>query len=297
MNQKIVPCLWFNRGAEAATHFYKGIFKDVEIGKVTRYAENTPDFTGMKPGEVMTLEITLFGHAFTMLNADGHFQFSPATSLTVSCATLDEVSRYYDGLVEGGQVLMPLGSYPFSEKFAFITDRFGLSWQILYPKQLADPAATEIIPTLLFVGEKFGRAERAMKSWVSIFADAKITEATQMPSGELLHGRFLLFGQEFVAMDGAGEHGFDFTGALSLQIFCDDQDEIDRYWRGLLKSGGSEQACGWINDGNGVHWQITPKILNTLLDDPKTSKRVLDAMFRMKKFDISELKKAAASAD
>lgn len=115
--QKITPFLWFDNQAEEAMHFYASIFKNSKIGTVTRYGDAGP---GPK-GSVMTVSFELEGHQFTALNGGPHYKFTPAISFVVNCQTQDEVDELWDKLSEGGEKL----------QCAWITDKFGLSWQIV----------------------------------------------------------------------------------------------------------------------------------------------------------------------
>ena len=106
---------------------------------------------------------------------------------------------------------------------------------------------------------------------------------------------FELNGQEFVALNGGPD--FTFNEAISFQIMCDDQSEVDRYWEQLTADGGEPGPCGWLKDRFGVAWQVVPKALTRLLEDPDADKaqRVMGAMLQMKKIEIDELERAAAA--
>src|SRR3989344_7345218 len=158
--QKIVPNLWFEDNAEAAAHFYTSLFKDSRITKMSRYGDSAAKVSGRPKGSVLTVEFELCGQAFTGLNGGPLFKFSPAISFFVQ-GTDSEVSELFDRLSDGGAVLMPLDKYPFSEKFGWVNDKFGVSWQVMRGE-----AKQKITPFLLFVGEQHGRAEEAVKFYV-----------------------------------------------------------------------------------------------------------------------------------
>jgi predicted 3-demethylubiquinone-9 3-methyltransferase (glyoxalase superfamily) len=105
---------------------------------------------------------------------------------------------------------------------------------------------------------------------------------------------FELDGQTFVALNGSPE--FTFSEAVSFQVSCETQEEVDWYWRKLTEDGGEEGQCGWLKDRFGLSWQIVPDMLPKLLEDPdpERSQRVMSAMLEMKKLDIEELEQAAA---
>lgn len=158
--------------------------------------------------------------------------------------------------------------------------------------------STKIFPFLWYATE----AEEAAKFYASIFPDSRVNRVTSMqsespsgPPGSVKVVDFTLFGQPFQAMT-AGPHQ-DFNDAISMVVLCDDQAELDKYWNALLKGGGKEQACGWLNDKYGLRWQIVPaRLVDMMADkDPVRSKRVSDAMLQMVKLDIAELEKAYRS--
>jgi predicted 3-demethylubiquinone-9 3-methyltransferase (glyoxalase superfamily) len=154
-----------------------------------------------------------------------------------------------------------------------------------------------ITPCLWFNTE----AEDAANFYTSVFEDAKILdisrygEAGPGQAGTVLTVSFELRGQEFVALNGGPE--FTFSEAVSFQVSCESQDEVDRFWR-ALSEGGEEGPCGWLKDKYGLSWQIIPTILPELLSDPdpEKSQRAMAAMLSMHKIDIEELQRAAAQS-
>jgi len=136
-----------------------------------------------------------------------------------------------------------------------------------------------------------GQAEEAANFYVSLFKNSKITNV--MKAGrQTMSVTFRLEGQDFIALNG-GPH-FKFTEAVSLFVSCDTQEEIDDKWKKLTGNGGKESMCGWLKDKYGLSWQIVPPVLGELMNDKDAakSKRVMDAMLKMRKIDISVLKKA-----
>jgi predicted 3-demethylubiquinone-9 3-methyltransferase (glyoxalase superfamily) len=144
--------------------------------------------------------------------------------------------------------------------------------------------------------------EDAAKFYTSVFPSSKLGKITRYgsagprPEGSVMTVGFELNGQEFVALNGGPD--FTFNEAISFQIMCDDQEEVDRYWEQLTADGGEEGPCGWLKDRFGVSWQVVPKALPRLLEDPDAEKaqRVMAAMLQMKKIEIDELEQAAAAA-
>jgi predicted 3-demethylubiquinone-9 3-methyltransferase (glyoxalase superfamily) len=152
----------------------------------------------------------------------------------------------------------------------------------------------KITPSLWFDTE----AEDAANFYVSVFKNSQVLnvsrygEAGPRPAGMVMTVDFELDGQEFIALNGGPE--FPFTEAVSLQVNCETQDEVDRYWS-VLSEGGEEGPCGWLKDRYGLSWQIIPVALTELLNDPDAAKaqRAMAAMLQMKKIDIAVLQAAA----
>ena len=155
----------------------------------------------------------------------------------------------------------------------------------------------KITPCLWFDTE----GEEAARFYTSIFPNSRIVEVARYgsagprPEGTVMTVSFELDGQSFVALNGGPD--FTFNEAISLQVDCDSQDEVDSYWNALTE-GGEEGPCGWLKDRYGVSWQIVPKVLTELISDPDQEKaqRVMAAMLQMGKIEIAELEKAAAGA-
>ena len=144
------------------------------------------------------------------------------------------------------------------------------------------------------------QAEEAASYYTSVFKDARLGsisrygESGPRPAGMVVTAEFELNGQKFVALNGGPE--FTFTEAISFQIPCADQDEVDYYWDRLTADGGQPGPCGWLKDKFGVSWQVVPAGLGTLLGDPDPDKaaRATKAMLSMGKLDIAELRRAHA---
>ena len=154
-----------------------------------------------------------------------------------------------------------------------------------------------ITPNLWFDGN----GEEAATFYTSVFPNSAIGAVTHYPAdspgaeGSVMTVSFTLDGKEFVAINGGPQ--FPFTEAISLEIRCQDQAEIDYYWE-TLAEGGQESQCGWLKDKFGVSWQVVPQAWMDLFTDPDQAKvqRVTSAMLKMVKFDIAELERAAAGA-
>lgn len=134
--QKITTFLMFFGNAEEAMNFYISVFDRSEIISITRYGEHEPAYEAGTEGKVVHATFSLNGQEFMCIDsfANHGFTFTPAISLYVTCETEDEINRYYEKLSQGGQILMPLSAYPFSEKFCWIADKYGVSWQLSLAK-------------------------------------------------------------------------------------------------------------------------------------------------------------------
>ena len=289
--RKIVPHLWFDTEALEAAKFYTSLFDDSRV-------ESSSKMDGTPSGTVEMATIVLSGQEFMLLSAGPYFKFTPAVSFMVSCETKEEVDRLWNALREGGGELMALGEYPFSERYGWLMDKFGLSWQLMYNG--GKSVSQKIAPALMFVGEQCGKAEEAIRYYTSVFSGASVDGILHYgpddkpdKEGTLKFGAFTLEGQRFSAMDSAYDHGFSFNEAISLMVFCESQEEIDYFWEKLSAHPEAEQ-CGWLKDKYGFSWQIVPRILNEMMSDkdPAKSKRVQEAFLAMKKFNIAELERA-----
>jgi predicted 3-demethylubiquinone-9 3-methyltransferase (glyoxalase superfamily) len=288
--QKITPFLWFDNNAEEAMQLYTSIFKNSKLGNITRYGEAGPG----KKGTVMTGSFQLAGKEFMALNGGPHFKFTPAVSFFVNCENEAEVDQLWKGLSDRGTVLMEMNSYPWSAKYGWVNDRFGVSWQV----SLAGTAQT-VFPFLMFVQKQSGKAEEAIRFYTSIFKNSRVAtiqkfgKGSPQPEENVMHARFSLDGGEFMAMDGGLEHQFTFTEATSFFVSCKGQEEVDEFWE-RLSTGGETGQCGWLKDRYGVSWQIVPTRLGELLGDkdPAKAKRVTEAMLQMKRLEIKQLEEA-----
>ena len=245
--QKIIPNLWFDSQAEEAAKLYTSLFQNSRIGRTTRYGKAGYEIHRQPEGKLMTIEFELEGQSFIGLNGGPVFKFTPAISFLVACKTKDEVDALWKELSAGGQALMELGEYPFSERYGWTQDRFGLSWQVM---AMGDrPITQKIIPTLMYVGAVSGKAEEAINFYASMFRNSKVGDILRYGKGEepdkegtIKHAAFTLEGQEFAAMDSAYEHEFGFNEAVSLVVRCESQAEIDYYWDKLIVGGRPASA-------------------------------------------------------
>lgn len=289
----ITPHLWFDKEAKEAAELYTSIFRDSRIKNHTTL-HNTPS------GSVDLLAIELMGQEFKLISAGPLFKFTPAVSFLVACDTKDEVDALWKELSNGGSALMGLGEYPFSERYGWTTDRYGLSWQVMFTG--GREIEQRITPMLMFVGEQCGKAEEAINFYASVFHNAKVGHILRYgknedpdKAGTIKHAGITLDGQSVALMDSAGAHNFTFNEAISFIVSCDNQEEIDYFWSKLSADRKAEQ-CGWLKDKFGLSWQIVPTAMGEMLSGRDETKlaRVTEAFLKMKKFDIAKLKDAYA---
>ena len=287
----IVPHLWFDKEAKEAAEFYVRMFPDSRIIS-THVLQDTPS------GDAETVDFELAGQPFEAISGGPIFQFNPSISLMVACRTAEEVDTLHKALADGGTELMPLAEYPFSQRYSWVQDRYGLSWQLMLVQ--GPPPAQKIAPHLLFSGDAGGKATQAIHFYTDVFTnshidpvynDAESMADSSAPKATVIN--YSLLGQRFSAMDHGFDADFTFNEAFSLIVYCDSQEEIDYYWNKLSHVSEAE-ACGWLKDQFGVSWQIVPRQIEEMMatgtDDQL--QRVVQALIPMKKLDIVTLEKA-----
>jgi predicted 3-demethylubiquinone-9 3-methyltransferase (glyoxalase superfamily) len=298
--QAITPHLWYDKEAREAAEFYTSVFPESSITNVTTLRD-TPS------GDADTVSFKLWGYEFMAISAGPLFKFNPSISFMVNFDPAQDkdaktrIDAVWKELVEGGQVLMPLDKYPFSEHYGWVQDRYGLSWQLILTNPEGE-VRPPIIPSLLFVGDVCGKAEEASDFYLSIFEEARRGSIARYPQGmepekegTVMFTDFTLAGQWFTAMDSAQRHEFAFNEAISLMVHCDTQEEIDYFWEKLSAVPEAEQ-CGWLKDKYGVSWQIVPKAMEEMMSKGTREQidRVTQAFLPMKKLDIAALEEAYA---
>jgi predicted 3-demethylubiquinone-9 3-methyltransferase (glyoxalase superfamily) len=297
-NQNIVPHLWYDKEANEAAEFYASIFPDSKITNITTL-HDTPS------GDSDVVSFELWGQKFMAISAGPLFKFNPSVSFIVNFDpsrekdAREKINEVWNKLSEGGTALMPLDKYPFSERYGWIQDKYGLSWQLIFTNTEGEERPT-IVPSLMFVGDKCGKAEEAINFYLSVFKNSKQGLIARYPQGmepdkegTIMFSDFMLENQWFAAMDSAREHKFSFNEAISFMVYCDTQEEIDYYWDKLTAVPDAEQ-CGWLKDKYGLSWQIVPREMDETMSKgtPEQIARVTKAFLKMKKFDLAELEKA-----
>ncbi|MCW2538978.1 MAG: 3-demethylubiquinone-9 3-methyltransferase [Frankiales bacterium] len=298
----ITPHLWFDTQAREAAEFYAVVFPHSSVTHVTT-------LHGTPSGDCDLVAFQVWGQDFMAISAGPEFTINPSISFIVNfdpirdanaAALLDQI---WPQLVDGGKVLMPLDAYPFSSRYGWVQDRYGVSWQLMLTNPAGEPRPA-IIPALTFVGDVAGKAEEATDSYLDVFAQAaggsERGQLVRYPEGmapdvpgTVVFSDLRLGDTWLTAMDSAREHDFAFNEAVSLVVQCSDQTEIDRYSDQLSAVPEAEQ-CGWIKDRWGVSWQITPIDMNDMLVNGTDEQvaRVTEAFLSMKRFDVATLRAA-----
>lgn len=296
--QKIIPHLWFDTEAKEAANFYVSVFPQSKITSAT-VLHNTPS------GDCDMLSFELMGYSFMAISAGPYFKINPAISFMVNFDPSQDsdartrIDEIWNKLSVGGKVLMPIDAYPFSERYGWIQDKYGVTWQLILTNPTGE-IRPPIIPSIMFAGNVWCKAEEASDFYISVFKHSKRGALVHYPAGmepakegSVMFTDFALENQWFAAMDSAGSHDFVLNEAVSFLVNCDTQEEIDYYWKKLSAVPESEQ-CGWLKDRYGVSWQINPVRLGEMMQwgTPQQIDRVTQAFLQMKCFDIDALEKA-----
>jgi predicted 3-demethylubiquinone-9 3-methyltransferase (glyoxalase superfamily) len=293
----IKPHIWFDQEAKQAAEFYTSFMPDSTIN----YANHFP----MPGGDCEVVEFTIAGQPFFGISAWKGPGINPSISFMINFDpsrdpdAAKRIGEVWNKLIENGKVLMPLDSYPFSERYGWVADKYGVSWQLI----LTNPSGEErpvIVPSLLFTEPVAGKADEAIDFYCSVFKDSKRGNTAPRPedmgpdkAGTLMFADFYIDQTWLAAMDSAHPHGFGFNDALSLLIPCETQEEIDYYWSELTSDGEPGQ-CGWLKDKYGVSWQVASTVMLDALKNgsPEQITRVTQAFMTMKKVDIAALQRA-----
>jgi predicted 3-demethylubiquinone-9 3-methyltransferase (glyoxalase superfamily) len=283
MKKSITPCIWFNNQAKEAATLYCSAFENAKI-------------TAQSP---IVTEINVSGQSLVLLDGGPMYQANASISFFYNCKTGAEFDRIWSALGKEGIVLMPADKYPWSEKYGWINDTFGVSWQLSFDSR--NQTGEKITPCLMFTGKQYGRVDEAIAHYSSIFKNPSVNgilryTANESPDqeGKVKHAEIMLNGQKFMLMESAASHNFSFTEGVSLTIYCETQEEIDYYWEKLTQSG-KESMCGWLVDKFGVSWQIIPSILGKIMNDPGKAGKAAKAFMAMRKLNIEQIVQASLS--
>ena len=282
MDQRIIPAIWCDAADDEAARFYADVFRE---GSVVEQA----------PGLAAT--VSIHGFRLSLINGGDQYAPNPSISCILNFDPLlfggeDQARAYLDELYErlsSGGVLMELGEYPFSPRYAWVRDRFGMTWQLM----LTDPAGEPrpfILPSFMFGGTNHANAEEATEAWIALFDDSRrgvlyrYEEGGPMAAGTVMFTDFTLRGTWMSARDSGASHDLTFTPGVSMIVSCQDQEEIDHYWTGLSAVPEAER-CGWCVDRWGVSWQVVPHNIAELMADVAVREKIL----QMGKIDLTRL--------
>ncbi|NML71304.1 VOC family protein [Chryseobacterium sp. RP-3-3] len=281
MNNNIFPCILCGGDAKKSADFYCELFN----GKITVDTE-------------VVINIELFGQKIMLLNGPQQ-EKNPSVSFMVICDTENEVQQYWDKLKEGGEVLMDLDAYPWSKKYGWIQDQYGVSWQLYLGEKASDQ---KLVPTLMFIHHNNGKAVEAIEFYTKVFPNSSIGNISKYEDGgesvenpeHVMHAHFTLNDYSLFCMDSSHDHQYDFNEGISMVVMTDGQEETDYFWNSLSAEGGNEEVCGWVKDKYGLSWQIFPKQSMKLVSDPDKDKvqKVLQAIMKMKNIIIKDLEEA-----
>ncbi|MGM7667659.1 VOC family protein [Microbacterium sp. A93] len=299
MSQKIIPNVWFDRNADEAGAFYMDIFPGATATIGARYPDDVPDWQADFAGKTLTVDLVIDGYLLTLVNAGDEYRPNGSVSFMLNFdplrfdddrdAAQAQLDQTWAKLSDGGAVLMELDEYPFSPRYGWVQDRYGVNWQLLLTSPEGDPRPF-LIPQLMFAGPVQNRAREAATFYFSLFPDAAVGFVADYPektgpadAGSVMFGEFRLAGQWFSMMDSAVEQDFTFTCGVSLEVRCADQAEIDRYWDALTTVPEAE-VCGWLADQFGLSWQIVPENMGELMSRPGAYEK----MMKMKKLIVAD---------
>ena len=282
MDQVITPAIWCDGTADEAAQFYTDVFRDTSI------VEQVPG---------LAATVSIHGFRLSLINGGNQYAPNPSISCILNFDPLlfggeEQARAYLDELykrLSTGGVLMELGEYPFSPRYAWVRDRFGMTWQLMLTDPDGDPRPF-VIPSFMFGGTNHANAEEATDAWIALFDNSRrgvlyrYKEGGPLDAGTVMFTDFTLRGTWMAATDSGTFHDFTFTPGVSMIVSCRDQEEIDRYWAGLSAVPEAER-CGWCVDRWGVSWQVVPHNIAELMADAATRDKIL----HMGKIDLTEL--------
>ncbi|MGV2985020.1 VOC family protein [Microbacterium sp. AGC85] len=299
MSQKIIPNLWFDQNADEAGAFYTEVFPGATAIVGARYPDDVPDWQAEFSGKTLTVDLVIDGYLLTLINAGEQFRPNASVSFMLNFdplrfdgdrdaarVALDET---WARLADGGVVRMELGEYPFSPRYGWVEDRYGVNWQLLLTNPEGEPRPF-LIPQLMFSGPVQNKAREAAEFYTSLFPDAEVGFIAEYPTqtgpadaGSVMFGEFRLAGQWFAMMDSGVEQDVRFDCGVSLEVRVADQDELDHYWNALTTVPEAE-VCGWLADRYGLSWQIVPENMGELMQRPGAYAKMME----MKKLVIAD---------
>ena len=303
-SQQIVPNIWCRRNAQQMGEFYSSILPEARAQIASRYpSTGLAEFQHGFEGEPLTVALHIGEYEIVLINAGDEFRPGPALSFMLNfdpamfgedeAAARAQLGNIWRELADGGTERMPLGEYPFSKRYGWVEDRFGVNWQLMLTNPEGEPRPF-VIPALMFNGREHSVAAEATDFYVSLFAGVPggAAAANRQVYGErtgtagpesLAFGEFRVGDQWFMASDNGSGVDHAFSCGVSLEVRCAGQYEIDRLWSALSNNAHAEQ-CGWAEDRFGVAWQIVPDNMDELMQRPGAFEHLMS----MKKLVIAD---------
>ena len=227
------------------------------------------------------------------LNGGPGFNINPSISFFLSMENEAKTQSLWEKLTVDGKILMPLNKYPWSDKYGWCADKYGVNWQLM----LGHKSKSKLMPNMLFTGQQNGKANEAIHYYTNLFKGATVINIDTYKKGEpdtegnIKYAQFELNELSFGAMDSSAPHQFSFNEAVSFIITVDTQEEIDYYWNYLIQNGAPGK-CGWLKDKFGISWQVVPTCLGKFMTNPAIAPKAAYAFLQMSKFIIADLEKA-----
>lgn len=297
---RIIPNIWCDGTALEAAEFYAGIFREGAITKIVTYPEEgLPDFQANMAGRPLTVDVEIHGRPLTLINAGPEFRPNHSISFLLNfdpaafgddgddVAKRTDLAREYldevhDALIDGGESMMELGEYPHSPRYAWIRDRYGVTWQLM----LTDPSGEDrpfLTPSFMFGGPNQDKAREATDSWISLIDASARGALVEYDHGAVMFTDLRLAGEWFAAMDSAVPQDTTFNEGISLLVEAAPGEELDRLWNALSSDPAAEQ-CGWCKDRFGLSWQVVPENMDELMARPGAYGKLMG----MKKIEVEE---------
>jgi len=286
----IIPHLWFDHEVKEAAEFYTGLLPNSAVNYTSRLPA---------PANCDVVEFTIAGLKFFGINGGPALKINPSISFMMHFDDTSHIDEIWNKLTPGGKIMMPIDKYPFSERYGWVADKYGVSWQLMVRNPEGENKSV-IVPSLMFTEPVAGKADEALDFYSSIFKDGRRGTTAPRPqdmgpdkAGSLMYADFYIDNTWLAAMDSAHPHGFGFNDAVSLLIPCETQEEIDHYWSALT-DGGQPGQCGWLKDKYGVSWQVASTVMFDALKNgsPEQVERVVNAFMTMRKVDVAALQQA-----
>lgn len=243
MKNRIVPCVCLGPDIITAVRFYCETFSNTKI------KHQTKSETVFEIGD------------FTIMSIESSFAKRPNATMSfyVICETEHEINTIWEKLADNGNILLPFETYPWSTKYGWVEDKYGVSWQLSLGK-ISD-IDQKITPMLMYSGSQYGKAEEAIEFYTAIFKKSGIQTLlryqgrAEFQNGKISHGKFSLLGKNLAAMDSPISQDLSFSKGNSIVVNCETQVEVDYYWS-MLTDHDVKSRSGWLKDRFGLSWQI-----------------------------------------